>query len=105
VGGAGVLALGTGVVLNVIARSKMSDCYSQWKAKMSSSALDTCDGAKPFAYTSYALFGVAGAAVVVGGVLLLWTPQSAGAPDEAPAVALGPALLPGGAALVASGRF
>jgi hypothetical protein len=72
---------------------------------MSSSALDTCDDAKPLAYGSYALFGVAGAAAVVGGVLLLWTPEPGGASDDAPEVALAPALLPGGAALVASGHF
>jgi tetratricopeptide (TPR) repeat protein len=105
VGGGALVALGAGVVLNVMARSKMSDCFSQWKAKMSSSALDTCDDAKPLAYGSYALFGVAGAAAVVGGVLLLWTPEPGGASDDAPEVALAPALLPGGAALVASGHF
>jgi len=105
VGGGAALALGAGIVLNVRARSKMSDCCSQWKTQMSSSALDTCDDAKPLAYTSYALFGVAGAAAVVGSVLILWTPETAGPSDEAPEVSLAPALLPGGAALMASGHF
>jgi len=105
VGGGAVLALGAGLALNLVARSKMSDCYSQWKMKMSSSALDTCDDAKPFAYTSYALFGVAGAAAVVGGVLMLWTPESGGASDDGPEVGFAPSLLPGGAGFVASGHF
>jgi hypothetical protein len=104
VGGGAALSLGAGIVLNVMARSKMSDCYSQWKTMMSSSALDRCDDAKPLAYTSYALFGVAGAAAVVGSVLILWTPETAGPSDESSEVSLAPAVLPGGAALVASGH-
>jgi hypothetical protein len=105
VGGGAVVSLGVGIVLNVMARSKMNDCYTQWKASMSPSALDRCDAAKPLAYASYALFGVTGAAAVVSGALFLSMPEAAGAPEESPEVALGPALLPGGAALVASGRF
>jgi hypothetical protein len=105
VAGGAVVVLGTGLALNLVARSKMSDCFSQWKLKMSSSALDTCDAAKPFAYTSYALFGVGAAAAVVGGVLMLWTPESGGRADDGPEVGFSPALLPGGAAFVASGRF
>jgi hypothetical protein len=103
--GGAVLAVGAGVVLNVMARSRMSDCYSQWKAMLGSKALDSCDSAKPLAYSSYALFGVAGAAAVVGGALYLTLPESPAAPEESSDVVLGPALLPGGAALVASGRF
>ncbi len=103
-GGGALVALGTGVVLNVMARSRMSTCYSQWKVKMSSSALSECDDAKPLAYGSYVLFGAAGVAGVVGGALLLWTPQAA-TTEETSDVALAPAVLPGGAALVASGHF
>jgi hypothetical protein len=99
--GAGV-ALVTGIVLNVMARSKMSTCFSQYSSH-TPGALDRCDEAKPLAYGSYAAFGVAGAAGVVGGILLLGS-SSAG-PEEPPEVALGPALLPGGAAFVATGRF
>jgi hypothetical protein len=105
VGAGAVLTAGTGLIFNLVARSKMSDCYSQWRAKMSSSALDTCDDAKPFAYTSYALFGVAGAAAVVGSVLLLWTPDLSRASDEGPEVGLAPTLVPGGGGFVASGHF
>jgi hypothetical protein len=104
VGAGGVAALGTAVVLNVMARSKMDTCYSQWKAQMSSDALDHCDEAKPLAYTSYVLFGVAGAAGLASAALLLWIPEPS-ATAEQPAVALAPALMPGGAGLLASGHF
>jgi hypothetical protein len=105
VGGAGVAMLGTGIALNVMARSRMDTCYSQWKATMSPRALDHCDDAKPLAYTSYALFGVAGAAGAVSALLFLSTAEFAGTSEEGPEVALAPAPLPGGAALVASGHF
>jgi hypothetical protein len=104
VGAGGVTALGTAVVLNVMARSRMNTCYSQWSAHMSSGALDNCDAAKPLAYTSYALFGVAGAAGIASAALLLWIPEPSAASDK-PALALAPALVPGGAGLLASGRF
>jgi hypothetical protein len=103
-GGGGLLALGAGITLNVMARSRMSACYSEWKNTMTAGALDKCDAAKPLAYGSYVLFGAAGAAAVASGVLLLWTPEAAPA-EEGSDVALAPALLPGGAALVATGRF
>jgi hypothetical protein len=83
----------------------MHTCYDQWSSHPSGAALDHCDDAKPFAYGSYALFGVAGAAAVVSATLLLWRPGDTTAAPEAPEVALAPGLLPGGAALVASGRF
>jgi hypothetical protein len=104
VGAGGVAALGTAVVLNVMARSRMNTCYSQWNAHMSSGALDNCDAAKPLAYTSYALFGVAGAAGIASAALLLWNPEPSAVADK-PAVALAPALVPGGAGLLASGHF
>lgn len=101
--GAGSVALlGTGIVFNLVARSKMSTCFSQYKAG-TPGALDRCDEARPFAYGSYALFGVAAAAGIVGAALLLWTPDSGGAPEEAPEIALVPTS--GGAAFVASGHF
>jgi tetratricopeptide (TPR) repeat protein len=101
VGASAAAALGTGVVFNAMARSKMSTCYSQYAAGKPG-ALGSCDDAKPLAYTSYALFGVAGAAGVAS-ALLFYASSSRGAADEAPDVALAP--MPGGAALVATGRF
>jgi hypothetical protein len=101
-GGGAVVVLGAGVALNLMARSKMSTCFSQWKA-MTPGALDRCDEAKPLAYGSYTLFGIGAAAAGVSAVLLL----SGGEPaaEETPEVALAPAVLPGGAGLVASGHF
>jgi hypothetical protein len=98
-GAGAAAALGTGVVFNLVARSKMSTCFSQYKAG-TAGALERCDEAKPFAYGSYALFGVAGAAGLAA--LLLWSPDG-GAAEEAPEVALVPTS--GGATFVASGRF
>lgn len=101
--GAGAVgALGAGLALNVMARSKMTTCFSQYGAGVPG-ALDRCDEAKPLAYGSYVLFAAAGVAGAVGAALLLWTPEAA-APEQ-PEVALAPALVPGGAGLVASGRF
>ena len=102
-GAGAVVALGAGVGLNLMARSKMSTCFSQYSQGVSG-ALDRCDEAKPLAYGSYALFAAAGVAGAVGAALLLWTPDAA-AQEPAPEVALAPALVPGGAGLVASGRF
>jgi len=104
-----VAALGTGVVLNLVARSKMNTCNTQWAATMAGAALDYCDQAKPFAYTSYALFGLAGAAGAVSALLFFSQPDTTPPDDPATAPELG--LVPGlvlangGAALVASGRF
>jgi hypothetical protein len=103
-GGVAIAALGTGLALNLEARSKMSSCSSQWNATKTGSALDLCDQAKPFAYGSYALFGVAGAAAAVSALFFLWQPDAATADEPAaPEVGLLPTV--GGASLVASGRF
>jgi hypothetical protein len=101
--GAGALAaLGGGVALNLMARSKMTTCFNQYDAG-TAGALDRCNEAKPLAYGSYALFGVGGAAAVVSAALLLWTPG--GTATETPPMAFAPALVQGGAAFVASGHF
>ncbi len=101
--GAGALAaLGGGVALNLMARSKMTACFNQYDAG-TAGALDQCNEAKPLAYGSYALFGVGGAAAVVSAALLLWTPG--GTTTETSPVALAPAFVAGGAAFVASGHF
>ena len=71
VAGAGVAALATGIVLNVSARGKMSDCRSLAAAGKLDDSNSACDAAKPRAYTSYALFGVAAAAAIADGILLL----------------------------------
>jgi tetratricopeptide (TPR) repeat protein len=106
-GGGAVLALGVGLTLNLMARSRMNACYSQWSMTMSTTALDRCDDAKPLAYGSYALFAAGGVAAVVGGALLLSSaePAAGSPPESTPDVALAPSVVPGGAGLVASGRF
>jgi len=97
-----VVALGAGVALNFMARSKMRTCFNQVMAG-TPGALDRCDEAKPLAYGSYALFGAGGAAAVVSAALLLWSPG--GATTESAALTLGPALVPGGGVFFASGHF
>ena len=101
--GAGALAaLGGGVALNFMARSKMTTCFNQYDAG-TAGALDRCDEAKPLAYGSYALFGIGGAAAVVSAALLLSTPGET--TNQTPRAAFAPAFVPGGAAFVASGHF
>ncbi|HEY5282025.1 MAG TPA: hypothetical protein VIM14_04480, partial [Polyangia bacterium] len=97
-GGAGVLLVG-GVVMNVLARSKMDTCNSKYSAipQDLSGAQSACSDAKPLAYTSYALFGLGAAAVAVGTVLVL-------RPTESSEVAVKP-LPEGGLALGWGGRY
>jgi tetratricopeptide (TPR) repeat protein len=69
VGVVGVAALAGGIVLNLGARTKMDDCYSLVDTQPQT-AKEACDAAKPRAYGSYALFGVAAAAAVADAILL-----------------------------------
>ena len=97
IGGAGVVALAGGIALNVSARGKMSDCYElAMDQQRLDAAQSACDDAKPRAYASYALFGVAAAAAVAYGLLLYFT-------QEHTERTLAASPLPGGALL--SGRF
>jgi tetratricopeptide (TPR) repeat protein len=74
--GVAVASVGGGVALNLMARSKMDDCYRLFRGG-APTALDQCDSAKPLAYGSYALLGLGGALVVTGSVLLLWSTGAA----------------------------
>jgi tetratricopeptide (TPR) repeat protein len=97
-GGAGV-ALAAGLIANLLARSKMNTCRSEYDGGNGdiSAAESACSDAKALAYTSYALFGLGAAAAVVGTVLVL-------RPTPSSEVALN--LLPeGGMALGWGGRF
>jgi hypothetical protein len=98
---------GTGLALNLVARSKVRECYRQWGATAEPAALDRCDEARPFAYGSYALFA-AGATSLL---LLLWPSRGPGdetaAPETevsfVPSVSFFPSA--GGGSAVFSGRF
>jgi tetratricopeptide (TPR) repeat protein len=71
--GSAAAALVTGSALNLMARSKMSECRDLADQDRSSEALKACQGARPFAYTSYALLGAAGAAVILDlTTVLVW---------------------------------
>jgi hypothetical protein len=97
IAGVGAAALVAGVVFNVGARSAMSDCRELARGNNISGARDACDRAKPFAYLSYGLFAAAGAAAVVDLTLVLG--------KHPPVETVGMVVVPGGAALSASGRF
>jgi hypothetical protein len=96
VGGVGVVALATGVALNISARGKMSDCRQLADQDQDDAARASCDAAPARAYASYALFGVAAAAAIADGVLLYLNKE-----QSERTIAASP--LPGGALL--SGRF
>jgi tetratricopeptide (TPR) repeat protein len=100
--GGAVASLGGGVALNLEARLKMDDCRRLYAAG-NMHALDRCDEAKPFAYGSYGLLGVAGTLAVVGVALFLWAPEAAATEETTPEVGFVPTR--GGGAFVATGRF
>jgi hypothetical protein len=108
VGGVAAATLVTGMVLNLSSRSNMSTCEADASKNpaMLKSANEACDRARPLAYASYAMFGVAAAGVVTDALLLLLRNNGSGSSssgsDEA-MLRLVP--LPGGAAVSAQGRF
>ena len=99
--GGGAASLGVATILNVVARNKMDTCRADWPSQ---SAMDECDGAKAPAYTSYVMFGLGGAAAVVGLYLLLTPPGgSADMAAREPMISFSP--LSDGGLLTASGRY
>lgn len=107
VGGASVAVLLGGVVTNVVARAKMDACRTDANNNDLPRANDECNAARPMAYTSYALFGVAGAGIVLDAVLIILhhrggDDSSSGGDNSN----VGFMLLPGGGGgLTARGRF
>jgi tetratricopeptide (TPR) repeat protein len=99
VGGVGVAALTTGIIMNILARSEMSTANSTADYNKSN---DAWNSAKTYAYTSYAMFGIAGVAAAVDGWLLyrIWSSGDSSADSS---VSLG--WVPGGASVSARGRF
>jgi tetratricopeptide (TPR) repeat protein len=102
--GGGAAALVAGGVFNFVSREKMKTCRDPaLRMPMSptgdlAKANDACDIARPFAYGSYALFGLAAALTATGVGILVW----GGSGGD---VTVAPAPLPSGSALVFSGRF
>lgn len=99
--GVGVAAVTVGIITNIMARNSMDTCNSKADAGQLGKAKSACDSAKTQAYTSYAMFGVAGAAAVVEGILLyrLWSKS------DASDTSLSLGWTPGGMTLGARGRF
>lgn len=104
--GGGATALVVGGVFNFVSREKMKTCRDP-ALRMSTSpsaqtdlatANDACDIARPFAYGSYGLFGLAAALTATGVGILVWGGNSGD-------VTVAPAPLPSGSALVFSGHF
>jgi hypothetical protein len=104
VGGAAVAALTTGIITNIVARNYMNTCGKKADQNLLGQAKTACDNAPAYAYTSYAMFGLAGAAAAVEGYLLyrLWSP---GESSSSTGTDVGLGWLPGGLTLTASGRF
>jgi tetratricopeptide (TPR) repeat protein len=96
-GSGGVLVLG-GLLSNLLARSQMSTCRSEYENNNRPAAESACNNAKPLAYLSYGLFGAGGAAVLTGAYLILVHPI------EGVVIAANP-LPEGGLTLRWSGRF
>ncbi len=92
-GGAAALLVAA-LVTNLMARSEMDSCRSTYSNAGRAAAQASCDDAKPLAYSSYPLFGLAGAAAAAGTFFVLRpTPSTevalAPMPDRGLALRLG----------------
>ncbi len=116
IGGASAAVLLGGVVFNLAARSKMSNCQNDaavtdghQNPTRLGTASDECNAARPLAYTSYVMFGVAAAGAVTDALLLILRGSSSSGSSSGPTDDTPPpvGLLPlqGGGGLVARGRF
>ena len=96
-----VASAGTGLIFNLVARSKMTTCRDPaLRASDRPSADAACTSAPPYAYGSYALMGLGGALGAVGVLLVLRTGNDA---SDRTSVSLAPTV--GGGALGVSGTF
>ena len=105
-GGAAVAVFAAAWIPNVMARNDMNTCNSDADKvpPQLASAKSACDSAKPEAYTSYAMFGVAGAAAAAEVGWLLYRYFSQGG-DSSADTSVGLGWVPGGVSLSAHGRF
>jgi hypothetical protein len=105
VGGASVAALLGGVVTNFIARAKMDTCRTDANNLQFAKANEECNAARPMAYTSYALLGVAAAGLALDTVLIILKRTGDGDSGDDDSDTVGFLLVPGGGGLTARGRF
>jgi hypothetical protein len=119
IGGVAGVALLTGIVLNLAARGKMSNCENDATVRDADGNLirlgtanEECNAARPLAYTSYAMFGVAAAAAVTDALVLILRNSGSSsssygdeASDYSDEPSFGFVVLPGGGGLTARGRF
>jgi tetratricopeptide (TPR) repeat protein len=108
--GGAVAAAGGAVALNLMARSKTDECHRLWARDKNDAALDRCDQAKRYAYTSYGLFGAAGVLGALGVTLLVWRSGSSesgpsGQPQPADTSDVAFVPLTGGGAAILTRRF
>jgi hypothetical protein len=106
VGGGAGASLIAGIALNLAARSRMSTCRADaTNPNLYGSANDACNSARPLAYASYAMFGLAAAGAAAEALLLVLPHLHGGSPSGGEEAALGLVPLPGGAGLAAHGNF
>jgi hypothetical protein len=104
IGGASAAALVGGIVTNLIARAKMDTCKTDAGNNLLGKANDECNSARPMAYTSYALFGVAAAGIATDALLIILKHRSSDSSSSDDS-SVGFMVLPGGGGLSARGRF
>jgi len=105
VGGVAGAALVGGIVTNLVARSKMSACQADANNGNYLTANGECNSARTPAYTSYVLFGVAGAGIALDAVLILLHRHSEESSSGGDDSSVGFMLLPGGGGISARGHF
>jgi hypothetical protein len=111
IGGTGVVSLGVGTVLAIMAQSKETDseqyCAPDDPSRCTQRGIDILEEARGLNTTGNILLGVGGLLVVSGAVLYLTAPSASDTAGNAPTtrVALASALSPSGAHLTVSGRF
>jgi hypothetical protein len=103
VGGLGATALVGGIVTNVMARNRMSDCGHLADQGQLSSASNACDSAHTYVLASRTLFVVAGAAALLDGLLIWRDAAFTKASGEGNSLSL--MVYPGGGGLMTHGRF
>jgi hypothetical protein len=103
VGGVGAAALAGGVIAALVAHGRSSESKTLAGEGKFLAAHNASESAKPMRVTSYVLFGAAGAAALLDGILLWKGASASSRSDQRSAVSL--SWCSGGAGIVTSGRF